>query len=182
MVTKRSRESLAWRGIRNTGDILMKGCRWKVGNGVRISFWNDAWLDSGHRLRDVVVQPIPLNLLDQPLSFFYEENRGWKSYLFSNILPCRFVSEILTTRIPGGCDVVNWSRNPSGVFTTKSAFELLDDNEAPRGCERLWKAVWRLQGPQRVRIFAWKLLNNDILTNVVRFRHHISSNDICPLC
>lgn len=79
-------------------------------------------------------------------------------------------------------DEVKWARNPTGNFTTKTAYELVSESSLQRHNEGLWKMVWKIQGPKRVRVFMWKLLNNGVLTNDVRLRRHMTSSDLCPLC
>lgn len=41
--------SCAWRGIWESKQDLMKGCRWRVGNEKSIIIWADFWLPE-HRL------------------------------------------------------------------------------------------------------------------------------------
>lgn len=164
----------------------MKGCKWKVGNDHDAKFWSDPWLLSGHTLKDVALLPVPLEDLEIPVSHYLEAGRGWKSYLFANILPCRFFNEVILYKASfndtSTADEVKWTKNPSGYFSTKSAYELIADIQTQRQDEGLWKMVWKIKGPQTIRVFLWKLLNNGVFTNVLRVQHLMGSSKICPLC
>ena len=36
--------SFTWKSIWSTQPILVKGCRWHVGDGTNFTMWEDAWL------------------------------------------------------------------------------------------------------------------------------------------
>lgn len=38
--------SYFWSSILNGRDILMEGLRWKIGNGLSVSFWHDIWIQN----------------------------------------------------------------------------------------------------------------------------------------
>ncbi|KAK7273124.1 hypothetical protein RIF29_14170 [Crotalaria pallida] len=42
--------------------------------------------------------------------------------------------------------------------------------------------LWKWQGPQRIGILLWKMLNDALLTNENRRRRHLTVDDGCPLC
>lgn len=157
-----------------------------MGSGASARFWTDSWLLSGHQLHEVALQPIPHENLNLPISHFYEAGRGWKTYLFSNLVPRRFLQEITCDKTPfnppNTMDVVRWSRDPASNFTTKTTYDLVSDHSHPRQNVDVWKLVWKINGPQRVKILMWKLLNNGVLTNSVRRRRRMTSSDLCPLC
>ena len=70
-------------------------------------------------------------------------------------------------------DQLIWVGNKSGVFTVKSAYYVARKNM--EGCDRgesstgdtqapLWKKIWHLNIPAKVRIFAWRLCMDAIPT------------------
>lgn len=185
LVRKKNRESLVWQGIRKTWEPLSKGLAWRLGDGNVMRFWSDRWLMSSHILKDVGVHEVPLEILDLPVSHFFEEGRGWKLFLFSNYLPCRYINEILSSTTPEpskGGDRVFWVENSSGEFSTNSARRIVAEGKEQVQGHPIWKAVWRLKGPQRVRVFLWKLLNNGVLTNDLRVRRHMTDSYTCSQC
>lgn len=128
MITKNNRESLIWKGIRKTWDVLMEGCSWKLGKGDKVRFWRDRWLLSGHCLMEIATQEVPLDLRGKPVSHFYDVGRGWKLYLFAQMLPDRFLQEILSLHAPyerTDDDALVWSGCASGNFSTRSAYDMI---------------------------------------------------------
>lgn len=69
--------SEAWRSILHGKDVLVKGIRWQIGSGDKISIWNDYWLPS----------PLPIKLHsclfdDTPLSTFLSLKNATVDKLF----------------------------------------------------------------------------------------------------
>ncbi|KAK8644294.1 hypothetical protein V6N13_123605 [Hibiscus sabdariffa] len=46
----------------------------------------------------------------------------------------------------------------------------------------IWKRVWALPIPQRVKTFLQVTLHNQNLNNVERFQHHLASSTLCDIC
>lgn len=64
-------------------------------------------------------------------------------------------------------DIVAWHYEKSGIFTVRSTYRLairLEDmkrsvqgsSSSPWGVRSLWNKVWKLQVPEKVRIFIWR--------------------------
>ena len=45
--------------------------------------------------------------------------------------------------------------------------------------DRRWKQIWKLQVPQKIRLFLWLLYHEKILTNNERMRRGLTSNPYC---
>lgn len=179
------RESLLWRGIRSTWKNVISDCRWRVGNSSDIWFWKDSWIMSGHVLLTLATNPIPLASLDLSLSSYYDPDSGWRTELFVDLPPHNIVEEITSFHSIHDLedrDEGFWYGTPSGAFSTKSAYELVSPIPNDRTEEAKWKSLWRIKGPQRVRVFLWKLCNRGILTNAICVRRHMGNCDLCPLC
>ncbi|XP_057444772.1 uncharacterized protein LOC130737018 [Lotus japonicus] len=184
-VNKNNRESLIWRGIRSTWHRVISGCSWNVRDGTSARFWKDPWIMSGHVLQNLATNPIPHHDMDLPMADFYDLDRGWELDHFQHILPRAIVEEITTfhsVQPDGGRDEVMWSGTPSGEFSTKSAYDLICNDHSHRQEESIWKLIWSIKGPQRVRVFLWKLCNRGVLTNAIRVRRHMGACDLCPMC
>lgn len=72
-------------------------------------------MHSCHRLSQVVTQPIPNELLHLPISSFYDDQRGWRLYLFERFVPRHFLQEIMSMHRPyesGDKDEVVWVFSP----------------------------------------------------------------------
>ncbi|CAN1851753.1 Putative ribonuclease H protein At1g65750 [Linum perenne] len=81
----------------------------------------------------------------------------------------------------GGNDELIWGPDPKGLFSIKSAYEILTATDRSIADQR-WKSVWNWQGPNRVRFFLWLAVHNRLLTNSERRRRHLCNEDICSRC
>ncbi|KAL9290881.1 putative ribonuclease H domain, reverse transcriptase zinc-binding domain-containing protein [Arabidopsis thaliana] len=46
----------------------------------------------------------------------------------------------------------------------------------------LYGRVWKVQAPERVRVFLWLIVNQAIMTNSERKRRHLCNSDVCQVC
>ena len=62
-------------------------------------------------------------------------------------------------------DRVIWAENKSGKFTVKSAYVLALEEKTPEtmaDCSdestrsKIWKSIWQMKTPQKIKHFAWK--------------------------
>ena len=77
-------------------------------------------------------------------------------------------------------DQLTWAADKRGRFTITPAVNLLrpHEDDATTG----WQWMWKLQLPQRLKLFLWILLHGKLLTNAERFRRRLSSSPICDCC
>lgn len=78
-------------------------------------------------------------------------------------------------------DDLFWGRASSGSFSLKSALEILED-ERPATDNEKWKQVWKLEAPQKMKVFIWRVLHQAMLTNENRVRRGFASNPNCLNC
>ena len=88
-------------------------------------------------------------------------------------------------------DKLIWLGNNRGEFTVKSAyhiafnlFETKKDGECSSGdpYQSLWKKLWHLNLPAKVKIFAWRACIKGLPTMEAICNRGISSNRGCPIC
>ncbi|KAJ1379745.1 Ribonuclease H-like superfamily [Sesbania bispinosa] len=164
-VKKRSSESSTWKGIRVAWKFMVNAWRWNIGNGVDIKFWTDAWLHPGFYLKDVVVQPIPLDLYNVTVADMCDINGNWSFCKFTNLLPQEVILEIQGRMGPStslGRDTPIWALGQDGLFSVKTAYNLV--NQPFRDHERCWNLVWKKNIPQRTKVFLWLLLKGGLPT------------------
>lgn len=46
----------------------------------------------------------------------------------------------------------------------------------------MWRCVWHWDGPERIRMFIWLLIQQRILTNAERVRRHLTLDASCHVC
>ncbi|KAK9000594.1 hypothetical protein V6N11_081085 [Hibiscus sabdariffa] len=58
--------------------------------------------------------------------------------------------------------------------------KLTGSNWPPK--QAIWKAIWRLNVPQRIRLFLWIAFQQKLMTNATRHYRHLAPSPTCPLC
>ncbi|CAA0824102.1 Unknown protein [Striga hermonthica] len=156
------RSSAVLQAVKKVWSSVVKGARWAVCNSRTAMFWMDRWLPSGTVLLDVAVNEVPASLLG------------------------RTIAATPPPHINLGRDRLYWGPFPTGKFTTRSAYELLADDQnlelATSDKQQLWRVVWRWLGPQHIRTFLWLLTKNRLLTNEERRRRHLAADALCGVC
>ena len=108
-------------------------------------------------------------------SLIDEDTKWWRSDLVRSIFLPHEAASILkipiSFRLPD--DQLVWIGNKRGSFTVKSAYYIamcLIDDQDLRECSDVhsqaafWKAIWHLNIPPKIRIFAWKVCRNGLPT------------------
>ena len=84
-----------------------------------------------------------------------------------------------------------WSGTKSGLFSIKSAYEMLerDKRESLMGeCSHmgesrwLWRKTWKLAIPGKIKHFLWRAYHELLPTNYHLHRRKIRSTALCPVC
>ena len=96
------------------------------------------------------------------------------------------VEEILKTKIPSSAcsDQVAWNFEKSGIFSVRSAYRLamrtghgegeVGSSSTTADGRKVWKALWSIQVPEKVKVFTWKVVNNGIPTQANKCNRHIA--------
>ena len=81
-----------------------------------------------------------------------------------------------------------WPYTNNGVYTCKSGYRFLKEEaemEAtipPLRDKHVWKAIWSMQVPQKVKMFIWRACQNAMPTKQALMRRTIIGNSICDRC
>ena len=121
------------------------------------------------------------------------DSRRWKVDLVKSLsLPfeARTILNIpISYNLPE--DKIIWVGNNRGVFTVKSAYYValnivksFEEGECsyndPR--EFLWKKLWHLHIPSKIKIFAWRACVDALPIMVNLQKRGIGDCDLCPCC
>lgn len=187
--------SFVWRSIWAGVEVLKRGMRWRIGNGVGTRIGEDPWLPLPKYFKPVT--PLTEDWKQQPVSSLIDEHtRTWNYELVYSLFQTQEAKAI--TRLPlsrfGAADkrVWHWTRN--GMFTVKSAYyvalEVLQDKNRcasgrgeTSGTSRTpWNKLWKLDIPNKVKIFLWKACKAILPTNDFLHNRHCSGSPSCILC
>ena len=184
--------SYAWRSIFNDLKVIKRGTRWRVGNGKVIHIWEDKWPPTPSTFK--VISP-PRILTDFPMvsTLIDSESRRWKVGLVRSIFLPFEANTIMNIPLSYNLleDKIIWIGNKRGEFTMKSAYYIalkgvdsVEVAECFNGDPRipLWKKLWHLKVPAKIRIFAWKACMNAFPTKLNLYKRGINTSVICPIC
>ena len=183
--------SYAWKSILRGRDIIQRGALWRVGNGDKINIWQQRWLPRKH----------PTQLPTCPIESFENHTvatlidpstRRWNEELVDGL----FVTEDaeLIKKIPlshnAAEDNLYWPYTPSGNYSCKSGYKFLKEEaelesnpQAPPMCEkRLWKEIWQMQAPPKIKNFLWRTCHNALPTKQALMRRKIVKDPMCERC
>ncbi|KAL0003981.1 hypothetical protein SO802_011542 [Lithocarpus litseifolius] len=127
--------------------------------------YHDNWLPDPS-CKKVLSTPQFINNHEKVLALIDNEQHCWaQETIDANFVPCE---ASLIKAIPlsfDDCrDVITWPLNCDGVYSVRSGYHLLLDmdlNELPRtsdlsNSKRLWKGIWGLRVPNRVKNLIWR--------------------------
>ncbi|CAL1381562.1 unnamed protein product [Linum trigynum] len=176
------RLSNLWRGVLKVLHHLPKGMMWNIKSGLQMRFWEDCWLQDGPPLAEFA-QDLPEAARDLTVADLVL-NGEWNLPFIRAFLPEALVMQLSLHPVPyeEEPDIPVWRLSPNGLFTIKSACELLREEEDIGQSHPVWKKVWRVAGPQRTRTFFWLVLHNKLLINGERRRRHLAQVDDCQIC
>ena len=174
--------------------ILQDGTTWRVGCGDKIKFWEDSW--AGHRKAQKMKYPrlyrISLQqhkLIQQVGSFndsSWEWNLSWRRSLFDNEIASAagFLEEISQITIQRHiADCWKWEAEPNGCYSTRSAYNMLQESSVGANPDEALQNLWKLKIPSKAAIFAWRLIKDRLPTKSNLRRRQIEINDsTCPFC
>ncbi|XP_057793037.1 uncharacterized protein LOC131009639 [Salvia miltiorrhiza] len=177
--------SFTWRSICWGKELLLRGLRWKVGDGKSISAFEDSWIP-GFGPCGVCLSPL---FQGATVSAFLDNDGGWNLAKLIEAFPTYLLDAILSIDPlkANGSDCRFWTFDEKGQYSVKSGYLCATDfygtplnSSSTAGSE--WKRLWALNLPPKVKHFAWKALHNFLATDLNLARHHVPVKGICSWC
>jgi ribonuclease HI len=117
----------------------------------------------------------------------------WDSALIESIFWPVDAHRILQIPLsPDREDLVAWHYNKIGLFTVRSAYyrqwdyrfgrKERNQNIAQSASNPVWKKLWNLEVPSKIKIFGWRVLHGIIPCRGVLANRHIGNQGGCPIC
>ena len=163
-----------------------------MGNGKLIHIWDDKYLPTPTTYK-VISHPKDFGDFPMVSSLIDEDIKMWRRDRLVKIFLPFEVNTILNIPLSHHLseDSIILVGNKKIIFFVKSAYyvakKMLDSDiqgETSRGDVRapLWKRIWQLNIPEKIRIFAWRLCMNAISTMVNLNRRGIQVEVLCLIC
>uniref|UniRef100_A0A2N9G3M9 CCHC-type domain-containing protein n=1 Tax=Fagus sylvatica TaxID=28930 RepID=A0A2N9G3M9_FAGSY len=161
--TVKQGSSFTWRSIAGARWVLEEGLRWRI------------------------------DMVDPKVSELIQGEIGqWDVNKLQLWFMPEDVATILTIPISRALpeDIQLWNATPHGKFTVSSAYRLIAErNNLAQGesssgypMAKVWRAVWKVQLPNNIKVFTWRALHNALPTLVNLERRKISQSIWCPRC
>ena len=133
----------------NSGEFsrfVSKWLLWKVGRGNHIKFWEDRWLREEESLAEKFPRLYSISLQQHQLISSmgmrqdreWEWNFAWRRALFDSEITsaANFLKDVAQIKIQHQIsDKWEWSADPEGHYSTRSAYDLIGEGERDRSQE-----------------------------------------------
>lgn len=152
-----SRVSHLWRGIFQHWPKVEQGILWVIKNGSSVRFWQDRTNGSlGSAFLVIMQLGMYLSMNISNLFLFMQTPDGWNWQQIQQVLPPAVCSKIACICAPsnGLDDFPGWQFSVDGLFTIKSAYDLLSQASKYAPPEAIFKALWKVRIPPRIDTFS----------------------------
>lgn len=118
----------------------------------------------------------------------------WNKQLLKEEVPPEVAESIISIPIPlfNRADQLVWHYNSSGAYTVKSGYHVAFQEAQAKHEGKpessfqpnkgLWKAVWGMKVPSKVKSFWWMACTNSLATKENLAKRKCSSSGFCPIC
>ena len=184
--------SFAWRSIMVAKNVLIDGLRWSIGDGESIHIQNEKW----HPTPETFKVMSPRRIIDgreHVLALIGREMGCWKSKLTKELFLPHEANSILAipltqVQVP---DSLVQTVIANGVFSIRSAYHISHkalmkkeggecSDSSKMKC--IWKTVWKLKCPNKIKNFIWQLCKDILPINVKLRKRKILVPIDCDLC
>nr|KYP72208.1 Putative ribonuclease H protein At1g65750 family [Cajanus cajan] len=178
-----------WRDICAAWNLVKPHVHRRLGDGATIKFWFDSWVPYLiHYSNKTIIQSassfVPIKDLHKHVKDYVNEQGEWELDHIREYIP---IDTWLTTKrqqIPNEgneSDMIIWGKTMDETFTLKSAYETIVQHHFSNK-EQIFKIIWRWYGPERIRVFLWRIAHNSLMTNAWRVRRGLTTNNSCQIC
>ncbi|KAL2931647.1 hypothetical protein RDABS01_037057 [Bienertia sinuspersici] len=119
------------------------------------------------------------------------QDREWDKERLEELFNEGEVEKIIKIPIPlfDDQDKWTWHYSKDGRFTVRSAYNMLvqDHLRAKAYSSNSkgkfdWKALWNINLPQKIKVFAWRAVKNGIAVKALMYARGLSNDGVCPMC
>ncbi|CAN6554430.1 unnamed protein product [Malus baccata var. baccata] len=188
------RASWAWSSLLVGRDIILEGAHWQIMNGREVRVWVDRWIPS-----IPLGKPSPLGTVQvfrnlRVNSLICNGSGDWEVDFLKPFVVDDEIKAILEIPLgdPTLKDRLVWPFEKKGAYSVKSGYHWalsrthVHRNLHPHRSDmiptQLWKCMWSLKVPPKIRVFMWKSLHAAVATMANLFFRRSSSSPMCILC
>jgi ribonuclease HI len=166
---------------------------WRVGNGEKINIWQDPWIPSSPNGK--IITPRGAAVYTKVSDLIDPITEQWDSEILEALLSPVDVHRIL--QIPlhnrGFEDFIAWRFTKHGKYTVRSGYHVQWRHRFGASAGQLalpgssalnpvWKSVWKLKIPSKIKIFFWRALHGILPLKCIMANRHVGTSSECPIC
>lgn len=183
--------SPSWKGIEHGLHLLKKGLVWRIGDGSKVNIWRDQWIRKESAFKPMGRSRCRLRWVSQ---LMVPREKCWDEELIRHVCYPHDAEDILKIKIMQFPveDFPAWHYERTGVYSVRSAYRIAlscqasstagSSSSSPSGERRIWRNIWNLQAPPKVKIFAWRLARDCLATHRNRKSRKLVSDSTCRTC
>ncbi|KAH9724450.1 reverse transcriptase domain-containing protein [Citrus sinensis] len=167
--------------------VLKDGARWRIGRGDMVQVYKSNWIP-----RPNTFKPFSMPSLweDAKVAELIDARNQWKADLILehfNKEDAAAIMRIPLLRSPK-MDEVCWHFDKKGMYTVKSGYQIAlrlkypDIPSTSEDCSCYWKAIWRLELPEKIKIFLWRAAQNMLPTVENLWKKKVTASPLCQIC
>lgn len=163
-----SRPSFAWRSLLFGRDLLKEGLVRDVGDGKDTNVWSEKWIIDEVPKIPMYRQDSVIDLTLRISDLLIEGSSRWNVTLVRQTFTDEDAELILKLKPHvSRRDSFKWGFTSNGCYSSQSGrrlLELLKERQQsphvglPPIEKRLWKAIWKIRAPQKLKHFLWRVL------------------------
>nr|POE85809.1 putative ribonuclease h protein [Quercus suber] len=176
--------------------IMERGMRWSINNATSVNVWRDRWLPTLESFK-VISPKSQGSMVERVEHSLVIDKRAWDiNEVRNTFLPFEAETVLgipISPCLPNDSRIRAWTNN--GIFSVKSvygvALKVLKDNKEKvdnGDCSNtsrmgdVWKSIWRIECPGKIKHFLWRACKNIPPTNYCLTRRKVSKWDGCAWC
>ncbi|KAH9715816.1 putative reverse transcriptase/RNA-dependent DNA polymerase [Citrus sinensis] len=182
-----SNPSFLWRCLLWGRQVLKNGARWRIGRGDMVQVYKSNWIP---RLNTFKPFSIPSFPEDAKVVELIDARNQWKADFILEYFNKEDAAAIMRTPLPRSpkMDEVCWHFDKKGMYTVKSGYKIAlrlkypDIPSTSEDCSCYWKAIWRLELPEKTKIFLWRAAQNMLPTVENLWKKKVTASPLCQIC
>ncbi|XP_058749860.1 uncharacterized protein LOC131622856 [Vicia villosa] len=182
--------SYAWRSILSAKDFVMKGSRWRIGDGEKVRIWEDNWIPSLAGFKPII-RPLASSSVSLVSSLIDKEVGCWDLDKVKEVIGDVEAAHVIGIPLSAelGEDTLIWNAEKDGEFSVKTAYHQLCSSRRKNSpsasvsvLDSLWKPLWKTSVPNKIKEFLWRLVKDILPTRSNICKKGINIDSSCPLC
>uniref|UniRef100_A0A803PFI6 Reverse transcriptase zinc-binding domain-containing protein n=1 Tax=Cannabis sativa TaxID=3483 RepID=A0A803PFI6_CANSA len=177
--------SYIWRSIKEAQSVVKIGTRRCIGSGQTTNILNEPWLNDDQHPFITSSHPA---LVNQKVSALVKPTvNDWDEEVLRDVLTERDYKLVLAIPLTQSFmeDKWYWFKENSGLFTVRSAYQLIQDSKPMNGQSDnsgFWRSLWQLKVPPKVKNFLWRACTNCLPTCFQLSLRKVPIEVTCPIC